>query len=424
MKTPRTYLTFGGLLLACTLTNTCLGQYQPTGQDLGQAPATRAKRAWQIAASLLRFPQGRRYSQNPGTPPWSGNTSYPFQDEAYGYAAPMSTGPSAVPPPVSLRWIQSPRGEVGLRVPANWQVAPVAGQNLGAFSGRGESFSCGLLELFADYASMRNALQASAMMGKSQQELRFMQRLVSPQLSPDGVVARLFPQISGGAMQNVRILGGHPLPDGSAAIYYQYLLFPQRDALYQSLLPPVLQGVGQVPMQGEAHIRLVPGMTVGAVRTWSFLYAVVSAPTQVYATNARLYPVIFQSIQTSPGAVQQNMAREQNLANSIGANIKSQNQMLQAWSRRTADTQRKQLDEWTERNRKMGDIWTDMAGAQQRYIDPSHPDWASRTSVDNIPIGAQYQPYRCPAEDVTDSKIFWGDGTAKPYVDCIPLQQY
>ena len=48
-----------------------------------------------------------------------------------------------------------------------------------------------------------------------------------------------------------------------------------------------------------------------------------------------------------------------------------------------------------------------MAGAQQRYIDPSHPDWASRTSVDDIPMGAQYKPYRCPAEDVTDSQIFW-----------------
>jgi len=71
----------------------------------------------------------------------------------------------------------------------------------------------------------------------------------------------------------------------------------------------------------------------------------------------------------------------------------------------------------------MGDIWTDMAGAQQRYIDPSHPDWASRTSVDDIPMGAQYKPYRCPAEDVTDSQIFWGSGRAKPYVDCLPLQQ-
>ena len=43
MKTPRTYLTFGGLLLACTLTNTCLGQYQPTLQNLGQAPANPRK---------------------------------------------------------------------------------------------------------------------------------------------------------------------------------------------------------------------------------------------------------------------------------------------------------------------------------------------------------------------------------------------
>src|SRR5207302_4695012 len=196
---------------------------------------------------------------------------------------------AAYPTSGSFRWIRSAGGEVGMAVPANWQVAPSAGQNFGAFSVRGESFSCGLLDVFADLSSMSNAQQASAMMGRPRQELAFMQRLVSPPLTPDQIVGRLFPQISGGAIQNLRVLGARQLPDGSALVAYQYALLPQRDALYRTLLPPALQRYSQVPMQGEAHIHLVPGMRAGAVRTWSFLYAIVSAPQPVYASNMRVY---------------------------------------------------------------------------------------------------------------------------------------
>ena len=177
-------------------------------------------------------------------------------------------------------------------------------------------------------------------------------------------------------------------------------------------------------MQGEAHIHLVPGMRAGAVRTWSFLYAIVSAPQPVYASNMRVYAAMFQSIQTNSGAVQQGMAEQKGRANSIGTKMKKDNQQMQEWSRKSMDEQRKQLEHNRDFNYKSGDIWTDMAGAEQRYIDPSDPSWASRTSADNIPIGAQYIPYRCPNEDTTNSKIFWGDGTARPYVDCIRLQQY
>jgi len=311
-----------------------------------------------------------------------------------------------------------------MAVPADWQVAPPAGQNFGAFSGRGESFSCGVLEVFADLGSMRNAQQAFAMMGKPRQELAFMERLVSPPLAPNQIVGRLFPQISGGAIQNLRVLEARPSPDGSASVAYQYVLLPQRDALYRTLLPAALQRYSQVPMEGEAHIHLVPGTGAGAVRTWSFLYAIISAPQPVYTNNARVYAAMFESIRTNLGAVQQGMAEQEGLANSIGTKMKRDNQQMQEWSRKSMDEQQKQLEHNRDFNYKSGDIWTDMAGAEQRYIDPNDPSWASRTSTDNIPIGAQYKPYRCPNEDVTNSKIFWGDGTARPYVDCIPLQQY
>ena len=48
-------------------------------QSLGQTPVSRAKRTWQIAASLLRLSQGGRYSQNPGTPPLSRHLQFELQ---------------------------------------------------------------------------------------------------------------------------------------------------------------------------------------------------------------------------------------------------------------------------------------------------------------------------------------------------------
>ena len=399
----------------------------------------KAKAALKLAAGWLGIRpimQNMRYPQNTENPGsvgmWPSSTNeagqYPFASprvsgQAFGGARMQaaSNGPAS---PAGFRRIQSPSGTVTLSVPADWQPMPPLGSNFSAVSPRGESFSCGEMDIYWDQASMRNTLEAAHMMGANRLQIAYMQRMVSPQLRPAEIVAQLFPQISGGAMQNVRILGTRPLPDGASSVHYQYLLLPQRDLLYASTLPPRLRHYSQVPMKGEAHIQLVSGVAVGVSRTWGFLYAVISAPTEVYAANPDTYSAIFQSVQADPRAVQQSMAQQQSLANSIGANMKQQNQTIQDWSRRTTDAQNKQLGEWTERNRKMGDIWTDMAGAQQRYIDPSHPDWASRTSVDNIPMGAQYQPYRCPAEDVTDSQIFWGDGTAKPYVDCLPLQKY
>ena len=74
---------------------------------------------------------------------------------------------------------------------------------------------------------MRNALQATQMMGANRLEMAYIQRMVSPQLSPDRIVAQLFPQISGGAMQNVRILGKRRLPMALPLFKYQYLLPPQ-----------------------------------------------------------------------------------------------------------------------------------------------------------------------------------------------------
>jgi len=56
------------------------------------------------------------------------------------------------------------------------------------------------------------------MMGANRLEMAYIQRMVSPQLSPDRIVAQLFPQISGGAMQNVRILGKRRLPYGATAV--------------------------------------------------------------------------------------------------------------------------------------------------------------------------------------------------------------
>src|SRR5438105_10298148 len=116
---------------------------------------SRGKRAWQVASVLLGVRKPQQYP-DAGSGAWQeAGPSYPSPTSPFGYAMPMQV--AAYPTSGSFRWIRSAGGEVGMAVPANWQVAPSAGQNFGAFSVRGESFSCGLLDVFADLSSMSNA---------------------------------------------------------------------------------------------------------------------------------------------------------------------------------------------------------------------------------------------------------------------------
>jgi hypothetical protein len=233
---------------------------------------------------------------------------------------------------------------------------------------------------------MEATVDALQQTGTPPQQLNLMRRLVSPPLTPGEVVRTLFPKIGAGAIQNMRIVGGRDLGaqgrGGAAWIVYQYTLLPQAaDPVLRSLLPPVLLQYGQVPMQGEALIYTSPVTLMGVVKYWSFSYQIVEAPQQIFASNAAFYNAFFQGSYVPANAPQPNTSdRDAEIRDYLG--------------RRKAlmDGQIAQSKAWRD---SMGTRWTDIPGGKRRFRDPHDPSWSGTVTVEDIPIGAQYQPYRC-----------------------------
>jgi hypothetical protein len=319
---------------------------------------------------------------------------------------------------MAFRHIQS--GIVSLDVPSDWQPMAPMGDNISFASRQGESFGFGKVDVFCDQASMRNAAQAAQLTGTTNREmLAYMQRMVSPPLSPEQIVARLLPQISGGAMQNVRIRSSQRTPYMGTAVVYDYVLLPQRDALSRPGLPATLQRASQVQMRGEMRIMVTPGMPVGIARTWTFMYAGASAPDSVYTQNATIYSRMFQSMQFDNNAAQRNVAAQQQMVNSVTSAMTSQQQQIQDFTRRYTQNSEQQIRQFQDFNRKSGDIWIDMAGQQTRMVDPSDPNYTGY-----VPWGSQPDNSRavdCPAISTDPRSV---DNTKATPTGCTDLQPY
>jgi len=249
--------------------------------------------------------------------------------------------------------------------------------------------------------------------------LAYLQRMVSPPLSPDQIVARLLPQISGGAMQNVRIRSSQPMPYAGTAVVYEYVLLPQRDALWRAGLPATLQRASQVPMRGEMRIMVMPGMPAGIARTWTFMYAGASAPDSVYTQNAAIYSRMFQSMQFDNGAAQRNVAAEQQMVNSVTSAMKSRQQQIQDFTRGYTQNSDQQIRQVQDFNRKRGDIWIDTAGEQTRMVNPSDPNYTGYVQWGSQPSNSR--PVTCPARS-SDPKFV--DNTKTTPNGCTDLQPY
>lgn len=269
--------------------------------------------------------------------------------------------------------VQSADGVVSMDVPADWQAGSSIAGTFRAYSPRGESFSCGKADIFLNYPSMEVTAQTLRMLGTSRQELALLSRLASPPLDPENIVLRLLPQIAGGAMQNLRILGSWPLPEGGTLIYYRYMLLPQRDALFRSLLAPALWAYGQVAMQAEVRLYRVPGMPVGVARIWSFLYQIVEAPQDLFVSNAGAYQRIFESFAVDVNEIERMLAASQQAGAAVSSAITARNSTIQNWSQDYLHRQYDQLRQCQHRNAKMGPVWIDMAAHQSRYMDPNDP---------------------------------------------------
>lgn len=242
--------------------------------------------------------------------------AYPAQAGVGGYSGPAQAQ-------IWLRPIRSSDGILTMVLPADWNVTSPTGEHFHADSRRGESLNAGRVDVSADYGTMVSLVQANQAMGAPPQLLALLQRLVAPPLPPDGVVRYLLPQLSGGAMQNVHILGIRDMGAAgnmrTAMIYFQYTLLPQRDALWRSLLPPALMDQRQVPMQGLAVIATSPVFALGPCHTWTMLYNILEAPQPLFAANLRAYATIFSSVQVNMNAVQQNAAAAQQSNAAIAA---------------------------------------------------------------------------------------------------------
>jgi hypothetical protein len=369
------------------------------------------KKASRVAFNLVRASQAAGYL------PATAN-SWQTMGAQNAYIGEEVASPFPAAYPVAFRHIQS--GIVSLDVPSDWQPMAPMGDNISFASRQGESFGFGKVDVFCDQASMRNAAQAAQLTGTAHREmLAYMQRMVSAPLSPEQIVVRLLPQISGGAMQNVRIRSSQRMVYAGTAVVYDYVLLQQRDTLSSAGLPATLQRASQVPMSGEMHIMVLPGIPAGMVRTWTFMYAGASAPSSVFTQNAAIYSQMFQSMQFDNNAAQRNVAQQQQTVNSITSAMKSQQQQIQDFTQRYKQNSEQQIGQLQDFNQRTGNIWIDMAGQQTRMVKPSDPNYTGY-----VPWGSQPDNSRavdCPAISTDPRSV---DNTKATPTGCTDLEPY
>lgn len=375
--------------------------------------SSRKSQLFKAVASIMRVAQG---NPNLNTIPIRATSGFasPYGATAYPATA-YSSSPTAGP----FQRVRSTEGIITIDLPSDWLLGSSAANSFAAFSPRGEGFSCGQIDVFLDRSGMLAAAQAMQMMGASRQQLSLLPRLVSPPLSPMAVVERLFPQISGGAIENIQILAAQQLGQNGSEISYRYLLLPHRDPLFRSIINPALRDYEQVVMQAKARLTTAPGVSVGVARTWTLLYEIVDAPQPVFAARGTSYQHILESLAVDVDALQRQAAASQQQAASISSSIVAQNQMIQNWSHKSMQNQYSQLQQMQDWNARMGQIWIDTAGQQSRYVDPNDPNWQGTTSWGDIPYNST--PYRCPLEN---DPVHVPNTTPPPSLDCTKLQPY
>jgi hypothetical protein len=324
--------------------------------------------------------------------------------------------PSAPTPSVAFRHIDG--GMVSLDVPASWQVMPPMANTLTFFSTQGESFSLGKVDVYYDQVSMRNAAQVAQLTRSANPTMvAYMRRLVAPPLSPEQIVSRLLPQISGGAMQNVRLRSSRRMPNTATDVVYDYVLFPQRDPVSRTGLPPALQRVGEIVMRGEMQIILLPGMPVGVARTWGFLYSAAAAPQSIYSRNAAEYARMFQSIKINNAAAQQSANAQQQMVNSITNSMRTQQQQITDFTQRYRQNADQQTAQFMDFNRTMGDHAIAAAGQEDLMVDPTNPGQTITVPWGNQPFNSRQ--VICPA--ISSAAIPIDNTQSTPY-GCNDLQ--
>jgi len=261
------------------------------------------------------------------------------REPAYAVTDQRPVGGGGYVDPDSLTWhtVMAHDATFQLALPNGWQeTGPQILENFLALSEQGESFGSGIAEVFANTEAKRLILPGyKAVLPPEQSEL--MSRLLAPPLDPVQVVTQLFPQVSGGAMQNVRVVEAHPIPSApgttAALIHYQFILFPRRDAAFASGLPPELLSMDEVPMEAMGVISTNPGN--GA--TWTLTYGTISAPQSIFASNQRVYAAIYRSYQFIAQGLVAKTKNYEAAANLAAEMNKTTREVAHRWELRLGD---------------------------------------------------------------------------------------
>ncbi len=138
----------------------------------------------------------------------------------------------------------------------------------------------------------------------SREQCILMSRSFAPPLAPVDVIRTLYPQVAGGAIQNMRILGSRELVSqgqlGAALVHYQYTLLPHQDPAFQSTLNPALLTQNQILMEGVALIMTFPPLInsfLPAMNQWDGASWSAEAPQSLFVRNIGIYAKIFDTYQ-------------------------------------------------------------------------------------------------------------------------------
>ena len=212
-------------------------------------------------------------------------------------------------------------GTFAVRIPQNWSYSPNGTfDSFVAFGPEGDAFGAGVTTVWLNPASVQFFVQH----GATQQQAIAMSRLVFPPSSPADIVSQLYPRISGGAVQSVRILQYETLASFGGAtaafIRYEYILLPHGDPLFAGQVNPVLLRQNQVQMQGAGLIITFPPLfnplqtqafpDLSVANQWWFVSRTIEAPASVFNKNRGIYSRIWESYTVSIQALQQS-GREQ-----------------------------------------------------------------------------------------------------------------
>jgi hypothetical protein len=257
---------------------------------------------------------------------------------------------------VGLYWIT---------IPSDWRVLTANGSNFVAISPGGEIIAIYNLEIPADRQTLELMLEGLNLLGLSPEQYNTVVRLVSPYLPPVEVIRQLYPQVSGGEVQNVQVLEQRTLPSPvgqRAEVHYRYFHSTP---------------TGSQPMEGMADVTSTPPpITVPGATFWTVTALGAEAPPTLFQQNLPLYVAILSSARPDPQGIQTALATQQQqnqiikqIAVSQAQHFQQQNQLITQTFDNMKSMQMSLFQNLQNTNLNIGLDWLDTFGGQTYVKD-------------------------------------------------------